>query len=281
MVTIVADTTSTLSVEEAKSLGVPYLPQIIIFGEDSYRDDGEIDTPTFLKKLREFTGLPKTAAPSPALYAPVYEELLARGESIVVLTPSEDVSGTYRGAFVAAQDFPGKDIHVVDTRTVAAGLGTLVRQSVKWAKAGLSPEEIVKNIKSLASQERIFFYVDTLEFLHKKGRIGGAKALVGSVLQIKPILTVGDGRIQPFEQQRTKKRAISRVLELIIESFPKNQEPFLQIMQGDALEDALWFKEQFATQLGIKDVPIVELPPAIIVHAGPGTLAISYFMDPQ
>jgi len=109
MVTIVADTTSTLSVAEAKSLGVPYLPQVIIFGEESYRDDSEINTETFLRKLKESPTLPKTSAPPPSLYTPIFEEILARGDSIVVVAPSTEMSGTYRSATTAAQEFPGAD----------------------------------------------------------------------------------------------------------------------------------------------------------------------------
>jgi len=281
MVTIVADTTSTLSVAEAKSLGVPYLPQVIIFGEESYRDDSEINTETFLRKLKESPTLPKTSAPPPSLYTPIFEEILARGDSIVVVAPSTEMSGTYRSATTAAQEFPGADIHVVDTRTIAAGLGVLVRHSVKWAKEGLSPEKIVENIHALQARERVYFYVDTLEYLHKGGRIGGATMLVGSVLQIKPLLCIRDGIIQPLEQQRTKKRATTRLIELITQELPKKNDSFIHIMQGDALEDAHWFSEQFNEKLGLSEIPIVELPPAIVVHAGPGVMGFSFFVDPE
>ena len=281
MVTIVADTTSTLSVAEANSLGVPYLPQVIIFGEESYRDDGEINTETFLRKLKESPTLPKTSAPPPSLYTPIFEEILARGDSIVVVAPSTEMSGTYRSATTAAQEFPGADIHVVDTRTIAAGLGVLVRHSVKWAKEGLSPEKIVENIHALQARERVYFYVDTLEYLHKGGRIGGATMLVGSILQIKPLLCIRDGIIQPLEQQRTKKRATTRLIELITKELPKKNDSFIHIMQGGALEDAHWFAEQFKEILGVSEIPIVELPPAIIVHTGPGVMGFSFFVDPE
>ncbi|MDO9121875.1 MAG: DegV family protein, partial [Anaerolineaceae bacterium] len=210
MIKILADTTSTLSVDEAKRLGIYYLPQIIVFGEKSYRDDTEISTVEFLDKLRKSTSLPKTAAPPPALYTPIYEEIVKNGDSALVLTPSSKVSGTFRSATVAAQDFQDADITVIDTKLIGPGFGTVVRLTVERSQQGVSMEEITKRIEDYSKRSVIYLYVDTLEYLHKGGRIGAAKALAGSVLQIKPILLFRDGQINQFESQRTKKRAISR-----------------------------------------------------------------------
>lgn len=277
MIKILADTTSTISVDEANKLGIYYLPQIIVFGDKSYRDDNEITTEEFLSKLRKSTTLPKTAAPPPALYTPIYEEITKNGDSALVLTPSLKVSGTYRSATVAAQDFPNADIKVIDTNLIGPGFGTVVRLAVEWVKQGVSIEEISKRIEDYSSRSTIYLYVDTLEYLHKGGRIGTAKALAGSVLQIKPILLFKDGQINQFESQRTKKRALARIVELVKLECPATPESHLAILEADAMEDALELKAAFSSALNINDIQICDLPPAIIVHAGPGVLAASFF----
>lgn len=277
MIKVLADTTSTLSVTEAQDLGVYYLPQIIVFDDKSYRDDNEITTEQFLSKLRKSTTLPKTAAPPPALYTPIFEEIKKNGDSAIILAPSSKVSGTFRSATVAAQDFPNTDIQVIDTELIGPGLGTVVRLTVEWVKQGISLEEIVNKIKDFASRSVIYLYVDTLEYLHKGGRIGTAKALAGSVLQIKPILLFKDGQINQFESQRTKKRALARIIELVQQECPNSPESYLSILEADAMNDALELKAAFMSSLSLNEISICDLPPAIIVHAGPGVLAASFF----
>lgn len=279
MIKIVADTTSTISPSEAQTLGIAYLPQIIIFGDKSYRDDNEITTKEFLDKLKSSSSLPKTAAPPPALYSPIFQEFSEQRHTIIVICPSSKVSGTYRSAVVAAQDFPDADIHVVDSLVIGPALGTLIRKAVKWSSEGVPPEEIVNRIESLGKKVKIYFYVDTLEYLYKGGRIGGAKALVGSLLQVKPILLFKDGQVNQFESQRTKRKAIDRIIELVRLECPATPESDLSILEADALDSALDLKTRLASEMKINNIRITDLPPAIIVHAGPGVLATSFFTE--
>jgi DegV family protein with EDD domain len=277
MVRIVADTTSSIPIPVAQEQQLAYLPQIIIFGEDSYRDDCEIDTATFLEKLRASSQLPKTAAPPPALYTPFYTQCQEKGEPVLVITPSAEVSGTYRSATIAAQDFPGVDIRVFDTRTIASGLGSIVLQAAAWARDGMDIDTLEAKVKELTSRERVFFLVDTLEYLYKGGRIGGAQALVGSVLQIKPILTLKDGRAESAETQRTKRRALARLKEIVLADCATGKDALLTVSHCDAEEEAIALAADFAKCLGVDSIPVYVLPPAIVVHAGPKTLAVSYF----
>ena len=277
MIRIVADTTSTLTVDEAKKLGVYLLPQIIIFGEKEYRDDYEISSEEFLSKLKSSSSLPKTAAPSPALYTPIFQEILSAGDSVLVLCPSGKVSGTFRSATVASQYFPNTDIKVVDTGIIGPALGWIVRFALSLTKINTTIDEIVTRIIKKCQSLKIYFYVDTLEYLYKGGRIGGAKALVGSVLQIKPILLFKDGQVNPFESQRSKKKAFARIIDLVKEECPSTEESNLSIFQADAMQDAFFFRKEFIENIGVADVPIFNLPPAIVVHAGPGVVAISFF----
>jgi DegV family protein with EDD domain len=277
MVKIIADTLSCLSVEEAKKLGVDFIPQIIQFGEQSYRDDTEMDSTTFLQKLRSSATLPKTAAPPPALYDPLFRQYSAEGHSILVICPSAQVSGTVRSAEVAAQEFPKADIRVIDTLTIGAGLGTLVKCAVEWANSGLDANTIEHNVKEMAKRERLYFVVNTLEYLQRGGRIGKAQALIGSLLQVKPILTFRDGHTEPFESQRTKRKALSRIIDVVQSECPTGSASHLCLMQGDAEKDADALSVEFKQALGIPEIPIYFLPPAILVHAGPGALGISFF----
>jgi DegV family protein with EDD domain len=278
MVKIVADTTSGLPREMLGTLGIALIPQIVSFGEDSYRDDTELDTATFLQKLKASTVLPKTAAPPPALYHPIFEQALKDGEDVVVVAPSGKVSGTVRSAEVAAQDFPKLKVTVVDTQTVAGNLASLVLLAHDWAHEGASADTIVSRLNEWIPRGQIYFLVDTLEYLQKGGRIGGAKALVGEMLQIKPILCVKDGQVEPFEQQRTKRRALARLLEIIAEECPKSEEAHLTIMQAAAEQEAWSLAAELRSRMNLTSIPIYELPPAIVTHGGPGALAIGFFM---
>jgi DegV family protein with EDD domain len=278
MVMIVADTTSGLPRETTTRLGIPLIPQIVVFGEQSFRDDTELDTAAFLQKLKASKELPKTAAPAPALYNPVYTQAMQRKESVVVIAPSAKVSGTVRAATVAAQDFPGLDVRVVDSMTIAGNLGSLVLMAHEWAAAGASADVIVKRLDEMIPRQRIYFLVNTLEYLQKGGRIGGAKALLGELLQVKPILTVRNGQVEPFEQQRTKKRALARLVEVVEEQCPRSAEARLCVMQADAPEDAQSLAADLRLMMNLVDIPIYELPPAIVVHGGPGALAVGFFI---
>ena len=280
MVRIVTDTTSGLPLSTVKAIGVPMLPQIIIFGEQAYRDDTELDTATFLQKLRASPSLPKTAAPPPALYEPIFRPMVAAGDTIICLHPSSDVSGTVRSATVAAEGFPGADIRVVDTRTVAAPLAAMVLEAARWAREGVDGDTIVARVRGLMARQHIYFVVDTLEYLHKGGRIGGAKALVGGLLQVKPILMLYNGRVEPFEQQRTARRALARLRELVLTQCPASEDAHLAVMHADAAQEAQALASEFAATLKLANVPIYQLPPAIVVHGGPGALAASFFSSP-
>ena len=278
MVKIVADTTAGLPREMLKTLGIPLIPQIVVFGEESFRDDTELDTAAFLEKLKAAKELPKTAAPAPAVYNPIYAEAEQRGESVIVIAPSGKVSGTVRAATVAAQDFPKADVRVVDSMTIAGNLASLVLMAEEWAKAGLEAEPIISRLNNWIPRGRIYFLVNTLEYLQKGGRIGGAKALVGELLQVKPILCLRNGQVEPFEQQRTKKRAVARLVEIIEEQCPKSPEAHLCVMQADAMEEAEALAAELRSRMNLISIPIYELPPAIVVHGGPGVLGIGFFV---
>lgn len=278
MTMIIADTTCSLPQEIIAKRGIPLIPQVVMFGEDAYHDDKELDTATFMQKLRNSVELPKTAAPEPPLYFPFFQKAQEAGESVIVVAPSAKVSGTVRSAETAAQEFPDLDVRVIDTQTISCNLGSLVLVADDMAKSGASADEIEAKLLEMIPRGRIYFLVDTLEYLQKGGRIGGAKALLAELLQIKPILQIVDGQVEPFEQQRTKKRALTRLAEVVTESCPGTAESYLTVMQVEAEEEAAQLAETLKSSVSVLEVPIVELPPAIVVHGGPKTMGVGFFV---
>lgn len=278
MIKIIADTTCGLPLDTLKQAGIETLPQIITFGTETFRDDTEMDTNSFLEKLRASKNLPGTAAPPPALYAPIYERILAAGDTALVITPSAKVSGTFRSATVAANEFKTDQIHVIDSNTVAGGLGSLVLAAKQWADAGLTIEEVKENVTEMSSRERLFFLVPTLEYLHKGGRIGGASKLVGTLLKIVPILTIREGQVEPFDKVRTVKQAVRTIVDLTAEYCKDNPEAYLTVSECDSEPLLTQVTLELTAATGIEDIPRYTVPPAIVVHGGPGLIETSCFI---
>ena len=277
MTVVVADTTCGLSRSLLEQRGIPFVPQVVIFGDQSFHDDGELDTAEFLRKLKASPTLPKTAAPEPTLYYPIFQKAKERGESVIVVAPSVKLSGTVRSAQTAAQEFPGMDIRIIDTLSVSCNLGSLVLIADDMAKSGKSPEQIESAIKELIPRGRLYFVVDTLEYLAKGGRIGAAKALVGELIQVKPILTICDGQAESYEQQRTRKRSLARLVDIVESQCPKSDEAHLAVLQVAAQDEAKELAANLKSRMNVSEVPIFELPPAIVVHGGPGTMGVGFF----
>lgn len=280
MTIIVADTTCGLPRQLVEDRHIPLIPQVVTFEETSYHDDKEMDTATFLNKLKASPTLPKTAAPEPSLYFPIFEEAHRSGESVVVVAPTRKMSGTVRSVETAAQEFPGVDIRIVDTQTLSCNLASLVLIADDLAKAGKPADEIVARLNDLIPRGRLYFVVDTLEYLAKGGRIGGAKKLLAELLEIKPILQVKNGQVEAFEQQRTKKRALRRLVEVVTEACPGGEEAHLCVIQVAAEEEAQALVAELQSRVPVTDIPIYELPPAIVVHSGPRTMGVGFFVAP-
>ena len=279
MVKIIADTTCGLPLDELNALEVDVIPQIIIFDGKAYKDDYEIDTPTFLSKLIQATELPKTAAPPPAFYEPLFKTYSEQGQSIVIITPSSEVSGTYRSAKVAAEMVPQADVHIFDTRTLAGGLGVLVKKAKSWADKGLEARDIIQALEDYKNREVVYFFVDTLDYLYKGGRIGNAAYLIGSALQMKPILGLENGKVAVVEKQRTSSKALNRLKDLVLEQHPENNNSNITISHCGALRRAETLAAELKKMLGVAHIPVYEAPPAIVVHAGPGVISVSFFKN--
>ncbi len=277
MIRIIGDTTSGYNLEQAKELGIEFIPQLIVFGEETYRDDTEMNSAMFAKKLAESAVLPKTAAPPPALYTPIYQDMQEKGDSGIVICPSSELSGTVRSATTALQDFPGLDVRIIDTRLIGSSMATLLKMAKEAADEGKTLDEIEAMVREKMAHVKIYGVVDTLEYLHKGGRIGGASKLIGDLLQIKPILTLVNGRVEAFEKQRTKKKAMARVIDLIAAECSDYKQGHFSFSMLDGNPEMDFLKKEFEERFGAKDIPFLNVPPGIMVHAGPGVILLSFF----
>jgi DegV family protein with EDD domain len=277
MVRIVTDTLACLPDEIARQYQIPIIPQIIHIDGETYYEGLDIDIETFMRRLKSNRQLPKTAAPPPELFIQVFEQLVPTGEPVLCIHPSAEVSGTVRSAITAAQEFPGADIRVIDTRVAAYPMANMVEKAAELAAHGANADEIVDLVTGMIRRCRIYFLLDTLEFLRRGGRIGGASALLGNVLQVKPILTVKNGQVNPYQLARTYPRAVARIKELVFEQISGDGEGLLSVIHAGRPEESLSLAEELGKTTQQSRVPVIHLPPAIVTHGGPGILGVGFF----
>ncbi len=276
-VRIVSDTLAPLSQEFAAAHHLEWVPQVVLFGEESFLEEKELSYADYIRRLKSSPQLPKTAAPPPGLLIDAYRRQLAEATTILSIHPSSDVSGTIRSAETARAAFPGADIRVLDTRTVGGNLVTMVQLAVEWAESGIGADEIMDRLRALIPRGRIYFLVATLEYLQKGGRIGGATALIGGVLQIKPLLELKDGRVEPLEKVRTHHAAVERLKELVCENCPRAAEGHVCVMHADDETEAQGLVRDLQASLGVAAIPIYSLGAVTTTHAGPGALGVGFF----
>jgi DegV family protein with EDD domain len=286
MVKIIGDTTSGFPETYAKQYDIPIIPQVINIDGVSYLEGIDIDYRTFLTKLAKVRELPKTAAPPPELFVEAYKRFAPSKEPILCILPSAIVSGTVRSATVALQTaiengLTDLDVRIIDTQLLASPVATLIKLAAEWNAAGIDADTIEARVRAMSQRGRIYFSVETLKYLVMGGRIGGATALVGSALQVKPVLTFRNGQVEAFEKVRTHKRAVDRLKELVMTQISRDADGFLSIMHADVKDEAQELADEMRTRLGLSDVPILAVPPAIVTHGGPGILGVGFFADAQ
>ncbi len=278
MVHIVTDTTSGLPQEIAGQYHIPVIPQVIHFSQESFLEGLDLDSASFMTRLRSAKELPRTAAPPPELFLPHFDRLSQDGQPILCIHPSSLVSGTVRSALIARQSFPQTDIRVLDTQTIGGPLASMVIQAARWAADEMSADSIWAGLEDMKQRMRLYFTVDTLEYLQRGGRIGGAKALLGNLLQIRPILTFKGGQVEPLTNERTRKRALKHIVNLTCEQAARDRDPYLSVMHAAALDVAQELAQEIRAGLGPVDILIMNLVPAIVTHGGPGAIGVGFFI---
>ncbi len=275
---IVTDTTATLPPGFAAAHSIEVVSQVVLFGLESFKEEVNLSFPEFIRRLKASPQLPKTSAPEPRDLIEAYRRQLAAAPTVLSIHPSSEISGTIRSAVISkAEGFPTADIRIIDTRTVAGNLASMVIAATEWVESGVGADEIVNRLNALIPRARTYFLVATLEYLQKGGRIGGASALIGSVLQIKPILELKDGRVEALEKVRSHRAALVRLKELVVEQCPRSPDARLSVMHADDLQAAQTLAADLKSALGVAEIPIYNLGAAITTNAGPGTLGVGFF----
>lgn len=275
---VVTDSGSDLSLEVQERLGIHVVPLTVQFGSEIYKDGEEISAQQFFARLKTEVEMPSTCQPSPADFVAVYEKIAQPGDTIISVHLSSKMSGTYQSAVLASTMLDsGIKVKLVDSKSASMGLGLVAVTAAEGVQAGKDVDEILTDVQHTIDHLQVYFVVDTLEFLKKNGRIGAASALVGTMLSIKPILTVTDGVVAPFEKIRGKAKAIKRVRELVIEFQQKYPEKRIRAALSHATtqEEADQIAEALALTLPVEgDVLIGNIGPTIGVHTGPGVVAL-------
>ena len=273
---LITDTTADLSEALAQENNIYLIPQVIVWGREILKDGVSITSPQFYARLKTASEMPTTSRPAPVDVAALYQQAMdeTKADCVVVLTVSQDVSGTYPSAIEAMKmvDFP---VHVLDTRTITLALGMTTLKIATARDEGISPEDAIALAKQIASTSHALFSPDTLEFLHRGGRIGAARHLIGTALSIKPILAIKDGQATAVESVRTRKRALSRLVELAEERIVKGKPLHVGVIHGDAADEARSLGETVRERWHPELLLESWVSPSIGVHAGPGVIGIT------
>lgn len=276
-VAIVTDTSADLTPEQLAAHAIWQVPLSVSFGEESFAAGTELTNEEFYTRLTApGAPFPKTAAPSPAQFAKSFREALEGGaDEVVCFTLSKELSATWSSAVSAKNDFDGDAINVVDTMTTSAGQGLLVRDAAEQASGGATGAEIAERARELVVRSRIFFVVDTLEYLQRGGRIGKASSIVGSILAVKPILTVINGEVEAADKRRTTSKARARLIELCSEK-PVEKLQVVHTMTPGIEE----FADRLADAVGLDRaaVAVGVIGPVAGTHVGPGVVGAALIL---
>jgi len=273
-VKIVTDSTADLPPQIAQQLGITVVPVYLRFGEKVYRDGVDISHDEFYKKLVESPVHPVTSQPPPDDFANVYRTLAKETDEIVSIQVTSKLSGTYNSALQGKEMVKGNcRIEVVDSLSVSMGLGLITMTAARLAEAGASLQAVMDEVRQAIPQIRLFVLFDTLKYLHKGGRIGKAKTLLGTLLNVKPLLTLRDGEFFPISQVRTRAKGVERLFDLVKNTLNIQE---LAIVHSTTPDEADSLRERIGSILDKKRVHLARLGPALGVHGGPGTLGVLF-----
>jgi DegV family protein with EDD domain len=272
-VRIVTDSTADLPLEFAHDLGITIVPLSVIFGEEAFREGIEISHDLFYDKLIHGNVLPTTSAPSVGDFLEAYESLLKETNEIVSIHLSSKLSATYGNACQAAQILTdrGARIEVIDSRVVSLGLTIAAMAAARVAREGGKIDQIKATVESVVQRIRIYILLDTLDYVRRGGRIGRARAFLGGMLRVKPLLSLQDGEVHPWERVRTKARALDRLFQ-IATSYPNLRE--VAIGYSTNPQDAHDFQQRLAEVMPGVNIWVGRFGPVIGTHGGPGVLGL-------
>ena len=278
-IAVVTDSTAYIPAQALGDLDIPIIPLWLIWGDERFRDGVDIDPPTFYRRLRKAKTLPTTSQPSAGEFVDFFRRVAAENDTdtIVGAYISTGISGTVASAEAAKAQVPELDITVIDSLFTSMGQGSIVLAAARVAAAGGSLEKVIAAAKDTRDGMNLLLTVDTLEYLHRGGRIGGAQRFLGTALKIKPLLHLEDGRIEALTQVRTKRKAIAQMLDIVEERLGGRQMAEVAVLDADSPEEAGAVAEQVKERFGISTVYCAMVSPVIGTHVGPGTIGISFY----
>jgi DegV family protein with EDD domain len=272
---IVTDSTADLPAGLQERYGLGCVPLVVNWDGQTYRDKIDLSTEEFYRRLRTSKSLPKTGAPSPAAFEEAFRQQLKEHDAVVGVSLPTKLSGTLDVARRAAETVDPTRISIVDSGSVSIGQAWLVEAAARMGADGAEPGDIVQRLEQLKPRLRIFCVLETLEFLQRGGRIGRARALVGTLLSVKPILAVRDGEVHPVERVRTMAGAVRRMVELVVGLGSVER---LCVIQGAAEAHAQEVEHQLRARYPELTVERGEIGPVLGTHAGPGVVGVGVLL---
>lgn len=276
MIKIITDSTADIGLDQAKELGIEIVPLKVIIDQKEYKDRIDLQPEQFYQLLAENDALPTTSQPSPQEFLTFYEEAKEKGDSVVVMTLSSHISGTYQSATIAKDLAEYDNIYIVDSLNATQGLRLLVEKAIVLRNEGKSAKEMFDILDEYKHRIRIFALVDTLEYFYKGGRLSKASAVAGTMLKLKPIVGLKGGLLELISKARGTQKATLKIIDIINEDGEIDlNEPISIGYTGDnvGLDK---FEDTLREALGFKDVLYGFVGPVIGTHAGPGARLIAY-----
>lgn len=278
-VAVVTDSTANIPDNYVDELNIHVIPQILNWEGDTYLDGIDITPSEFYQRLVQAKELPTTSQPSAGQFYEFFGNLAETNEAIIGVFISEHLSGTIDSALTAAEMMSDYPIEIVDSKSASMGLGFMAMAVARALKDGATYKEAAQLARELIPVTHAIFVVDTLEYLHKGGRIGGAQRLVGSLLSMKPLLHLEDGRIEPLARIRTKRKAIEKLLDVVASDTEGKGKLHASVIHAAAPEDAEQFKGQVMERLDPVELITTELSPVVGTHTGPGLVGMGYYTE--
>lgn len=275
-VRIITDSTSDISFDQAKNMGITLVPLKVIFEDKEYKEGIDITIDGFYEKLVKAEKLPTTSQPSPDDFLQLFNEAKEAGDSVVVLLIASKLSGTLQSATIAKEIVEYSEIYIIDSLTTITGLRLLVDHALLLNKQGMSAGEMTERLEDLKQRVVLLAMVDTLEYLHKGGRLSKSSAIIGTLLKFKPILTLKEGSLSVVAKERGTNKGITKILEVIDEVGVMDQN--YPIYFGYTAEDskALLLKEKVVEKYALTQTQTYPVGCVVGTHVGPGACVITY-----
>lgn len=277
-IAVITDSSAYIPQELIDQYSIHVIPLTVLWGSEKLLDGVDITPVEFLQRLTEDPIHPTTTQPNPEDFTIIYEQLATEYDAIVAPLISTELSGTVNSAEVAAKDFSRIPVRIVDSRSTTMGLGFATLAAARAVAQGKSLEEVEEIARSVVSKVKVLFVVDTLEYLHKGGRIGGASRFLGTALSLKPLLHLNEGRVDALEKVRTKGKAVHRMIELAAQ-YADDRPVRVSVVHAGVPKEAEALKSRVAEQMECLELHVTMLSPAISVHTGPGTLGLAVCPD--